>query len=94
MMRIITYECEECGTEVVVTERGGTLLRPIYCCGLEITEVSSIPHPGGANKRTAGKTVKTAKTAGRAVKKIAAERTTKTGRTAKKKAAPGKSVKK
>ncbi len=85
MMRIITYECEECGTEVVVTEKGGTLLRPIYCCGLEITEVSSVPLPAGAKKRTAGKTVKTAKKAGRAVKKAAAERTTKTERTAKKK---------
>jgi hypothetical protein len=94
MMRIITYECEECGTEVVVTERGGTLLRPIYCCGLEITEVSSVPLPKGANKRTVGKTVKTAKTAGKAVKNAGAERTTKTDRTAKKKTTARKSLKK
>lgn len=87
MARIVTYECEECGTEVVVTESGETSLRPIYCCGLEITEVSSVPNPRVSGKKTAGKTAK--KPAGR-VKKVAGKSTARTTRTAKKTA--GKST--
>ena len=40
MARIITYECEQCGSEIVVTESLGTQLSPIYCCGIGVTEVS------------------------------------------------------
>lgn len=58
MPRIVTYECEECGTEVVVTETGETSLAPIYCCGLEITEVSAVPKPSTKRKKAAGKTAK------------------------------------
>ena len=39
---VVTYECEQCGTEVVVTETGETMLSPIYCCGMEVTEISSV----------------------------------------------------
>ena len=39
--RIITYECEECGSEIVVTPTGETVLSPIYCCGIEVAEISS-----------------------------------------------------
>ncbi|MEJ2683877.1 MAG: hypothetical protein P8Z71_05725 [Candidatus Sulfobium sp.] len=91
MARIVTYECEECGTEVVVTETGGTSLRPIYCCGLEITEISSVPDAGGAAKRTAGKAAKTSR---KGVKKVAKKRTTKSTGTAKKKTAARKTAKK
>jgi hypothetical protein len=91
MARIVTYECEECGTEVVVTETGETSLRPIYCCGLEITEVSSIPHPGGARKRTGGKA---AKKPARGVKKAVAKSTAKAAGTTKKKTSARKAVKK
>lgn len=91
-MRIITYECEECGTEVVVTETGGTSLRPIYCCGLEITEVSSVPNPGVQKKsRTPAKGVK--KVAAKGAAKSRTKAATKVG-TARKKAPARKSVKK
>ncbi|MEW6570950.1 MAG: hypothetical protein AB1390_07225 [Nitrospirota bacterium] len=44
--RIITYECEQCGSEIVVSETFDTQLSPIYCCGIEVTEVSSAkPEP-------------------------------------------------
>lgn len=36
MARIVTYECTQCGSEVVVTESLGTQLSPIYCCGIEL----------------------------------------------------------
>ena len=39
--RVITYECEECGSEIVVTPTGETILSPIYCCGMEVTDISS-----------------------------------------------------
>jgi hypothetical protein len=40
---VVTYECSQCGTEVVVTETLETKLSPIYCCGMEVTKVSSVP---------------------------------------------------
>ena len=90
-MRIVTYECEECGTEVVVTETGGTSLMPIYCCGLEITEVSSVPNPERTRKSPAGKRTKTpAKAVKKVAKKVAAKRTTKAARTTKKKTSPAR----
>lgn len=38
--KIVTYECEQCGTEVVVTEALGSSLQPIYCCGIAVAEVT------------------------------------------------------
>ncbi|MDA8082092.1 MAG: hypothetical protein M0024_00370 [Nitrospiraceae bacterium] len=45
MSRIVTYECVQCGTEVIVNENLETKLRPIYCCGIRVEEVSSVPKP-------------------------------------------------
>ncbi len=42
MAKMVTYECDECGCEIVVTEMPETELNPIYCCGMEVTEVSSV----------------------------------------------------
>ena len=39
--RIFTYECEQCGSEIIVTPSGETQLSPIYCCGIKVTEISS-----------------------------------------------------
>jgi hypothetical protein len=61
---VVTYECRRCGTEVVVTETLGTQLSPIYCCGMEVTRISSVP------KRTA-------KPKKKAVKKVAKKETKK-----------------
>lgn len=38
----VTYECEQCGSEIVVTSTGEGELSPIYCCGIEVMEVTSI----------------------------------------------------
>jgi hypothetical protein len=56
MARVVTYECDECGCEIVVTEAADTELNPIYCCGMEITEVSSAPRKPA--KKAAKKVVK------------------------------------
>jgi hypothetical protein len=39
---VVTYECELCGSEVIVTNTGESLLSPIYCCGMEVTQISSV----------------------------------------------------
>ena len=54
---IVTYECEQCGTEVVVTETGETMLSPIYCCGMEVTEISSVEKKPVKPKKKAAKKV-------------------------------------
>ena len=59
MARIITYECEQCGSEIVVTESLGTQLRPIYCCGIAVTEVTSAEKkPEKPKKKTVKKVTK------------------------------------
>jgi len=52
---IVTYECELCGSEVVVTGTGESRLSPIYCCGMEVTQVSSVKKEA---KKAREKTVK------------------------------------
>jgi hypothetical protein len=39
--RVMTFECEQCGTEVVVNAAGDMELSPIYCCGVMVAEVPS-----------------------------------------------------
>jgi len=57
---IVTYECEQCGSEIVVTSTGESQLSPIYCCGVEVTELSSVEKkPAKTKKKPAKK--KTAK---------------------------------
>ena len=59
--RIFTYECEQCGSEIIVTPSGETQLSPIYCCGIKVTEISSeAKKPSRPKKKTAKKTVKKA----------------------------------
>jgi len=54
---IVTYECEQCGTDVVVTTTGETMLSPIYCCGMEVTEISSVEKKPVKPKKKAAKKV-------------------------------------
>lgn len=56
MARMVTYECDECGCEIVITEMPETELAPIYCCGMEVSEVSSAA--GKPGKKTVRKTAK------------------------------------
>lgn len=73
--RIVTYECEQCGSEIVVTETGETVLAPIYCCGAAVIEASSVGRKQTKPKKTAKKTTK----------KIAKKKITKKTKTATKK---------
>ena len=74
MAKVITYECDQCGCEVVVTSTPETDMMPIYCCGMEVEEVSSAGKK--AVKKTAKKSVKkeVAKKKKPAVKKKAAKK--------------------
>lgn len=54
---IITYECKQCGSEIVVTETGETQLSPIYCCGAEVIEVTSVEKKSTKPKKKIAKTV-------------------------------------
>jgi site-specific recombinase XerD len=74
---VVTYECEQCGSEVIVTRTGETMLSPIYCCGMQVTEVSSVEK----------KPVKPKK---KAVKKVAKKRVAKRKKPAAKKKASKK----
>jgi len=74
MAKVITYECDQCGCEVVVTSTPETDMMPIYCCGMEVEEVSLAGKK--AVKKTAKKSVKkeVAKKKKPAVKKKAAKK--------------------
>jgi hypothetical protein len=63
MARVITYNCDVCGSEIVVTDTGESQLSPIYCCGVEVTEVSSTQKRQAKPKKKAAKkaTKKTAR---------------------------------
>jgi hypothetical protein len=74
MPRVITYECTQCGSEVVVTESLESELSPIYCCGIEVAEI-------------AAKEKKPARPKKRAVKKVAKKPAPKKRVTAKKRPA-------
>jgi len=39
-LKIVNFECEECGSEVIVTATGEIQLSPIYCCGVALTEMT------------------------------------------------------
>ena len=94
MARIVTFECEQCGSEIIVTETGETRLSPIYCCNVEVTELSAVAKkqakPAKAAKKIAGKTVVKKTAAKKTVKKIVAKKTT----APKKKSAAAKTTKK
>jgi uncharacterized Zn finger protein (UPF0148 family) len=54
---MITYECDRCGTEVVVSPTSGAQLSPIYCCGMAVVEVSSVEKTPAETKKKAVKKV-------------------------------------
>ena len=56
--KITTYECEQCGSEIVVTSSGEGRLSPIYCCGLEVTEITAAGKKPAAKKKPAKKVSK------------------------------------
>ena len=68
-MRVVTFECRECGSEVVVTATGEVELTPIYCCGIEVAETTS-----GASRQAKPKKQITKKTAKKAVARKASQK--------------------
>ena len=92
--RIMQYECRVCGRKIDVTRTGDVYEEPVYCCGLEATDVNvpSAPiAPPPARKAVKKKPAKK-KAAKKAVKKKAAKKAVK--KAAKKKTAKKKAVKK
>lgn len=67
MAKIITYECAQCGSEVVVTEAAGARMSPIYCCGISVIKT----RPG---KKSPAKTKKKVASKKPAAKKTAAKK--------------------
>jgi len=57
MARVITYNCDVCGSEIVVSEAGDAQLSPIYCCGIEVTELSSVQKKQTKPKKKAAQKV-------------------------------------
>lgn len=70
--KVITYECEQCGSEVVVTSTGEGQMSPIYCCGIEVKKIGSTKKKPAKSKKKAP--VKGSKKAGK--KKVAAKKKT------------------
>ena len=75
---MVTYECSRCGTEISVSPALGAQLSPIYCCGMAVTEVSSVGKASAKTKRKAVKKVarKVSKKKVAQVKKPAAKKKT------------------
>ena len=101
--RIMQYECRVCGRKIDVTRTGDVYEEPVYCCGLEATEINApqapsaraaVPARKPAAKKAQKKTVtKKAATKKAATKKAVTKKAAKKKAT-KKKAATKKAVKK
>jgi hypothetical protein len=97
--KVMQYECRVCGRKIDITRTGETFEEPVYCCGLEATEVNIEEAPAvlmtpairkrpakkkAAKKRAKKKAAKKAKK--KAVKKKATKKKAGKKKTAKKKA--------
>ncbi|HEX9154196.1 MAG TPA: hypothetical protein VF819_01460 [Nitrospira sp.] len=95
--RIMQYECKVCGRKIDVTRTGDVYEEPVYCCGLEATEINvpaapsapavpvRKPAPKKAAKKKAAKKAKKKAVKKKATKKKAAKKKA-TKKAAKKKA--------
>ncbi len=52
--KTITYECEQCGTDIIVTSTGEGQLSPIYCCGVRVTETTTKKSAATSGKKAGG----------------------------------------
>jgi hypothetical protein len=105
--KIMQYECRVCGRKIEVTKAGDVYEEPVYCCGLEATEVT-VPEESAAlavpavrrkpaKKKAAKKAAKkkaAKKAKKKAVKKKAAKKKATKKKAAKKKTAKKKAKKK
>ena len=94
--RILQYECKVCGRKIDVTRTGDAYEEPVFCCGLEATEVSvgsEMPAAPAVRKKPAKKKPAKKKAAKKAAKKAVKKKVTKK-KAAKKKATKKKVAKK
>lgn len=90
MAKVITYGCKECGCEIIVSGSHETHLRPIFCCGVEVTKIAPAAQKTASEKSAAKKTKEkkvviaakkvTKKTTGKRVKKKTTPRKNTSGR--------------
>ncbi len=69
MAKVITYECNQCGCEITVSEGHESHLMPIYCCGVEVSKV-----PATQKKAVPAKKKTTRTAAKKTVKKVVAKK--------------------
>ena len=96
MERIMQYECRVCGRKIDVTRTGDVYEEPVYCCGLEATEVNiptAPPAPAVAAVKPKPAKKKAKKAAKKAAKKKAKKKAVKK-KVTKKKATKKKAAKK
>lgn len=96
--RIMKYECRVCGRKIDVTRTGDVYEEPVYCCGLEATDID-VPQAPSAPKavpmrKLAAKKAKKKTVAKKAAKKKAVTKKAVTKKATKKKAATKKAAKK
>ena len=94
--RIVQYECKVCGRKIDVTRTGDMYEEPVFCCGLETSEVSVAtggpPAAPAVRKKPAKKKPAKKKAVKKAAKKAVKKKATKKKAT-KKKAAKKKAKK-
>ena len=92
--KIMQYECKVCGRKIDVTRTGDIYEEPVFCCGLETTDIGEpfAPKAAPAVKKKPAKKKVVKKVAKKPVKKKAAKKTTK--KAVKKKATKKKVAKK
>ncbi len=77
--RIMQYECRVCGRKIDVTRTGDVYEEPVYCCGLEATDVNvpAAPIAPSPVKKAVKKKPAKKKAAKKAVKKKAKKKAVK-----------------
>ena len=95
MERIMQYECRVCGRKIEVTRTGDLYEEPVYCCGLQASEVNvpAAPSAPAAAPRRKPVTKKKKKAAKKKVAKKAKKKAVKK-KAVKKKATKKKAAKK
>jgi len=96
--RIMQYECRVCGRKIDVTRTGDVYEEPVYCCGLEATDINAPQAPSASAaapvRKPAAKKAKKKAVAKKAVKKKAVTKKAVKKKATKKKAATKKVAKK
>lgn len=98
--RIVQYECKVCGRKIDVTRTGDMYEEPVFCCGLETSEVSVAtggpPAAPAVRKKPAKKKPAKKKAVKKAAKKPVKKKATKKAakKAVKKKATKKKATKK